>query len=368
MSAEQHKSQPTERDDSRIVSDDGPNGTDDGDDTDSLWSEVTADALENGPTSPEELTAPTDELTPIDEYKLWRDEATLEYLYWDKEMSHIEIAERIGCSQNTVFRWKGRYNVGARYEGITSASVHEGARRLRQTDKGELYEMVWGNGMTTAEVGEHFDTNASTVSRHLGRLGIPVIDNGSRNAWVFRMLSRERLYEIYWGEGMTHSQIADRYNVGQQFISRVFNERDIPQEPHRPSDFDGTTIPQMYEWPDDRDDEPHPQHQPLPENPDGSKYVAETQTMQEEKLYELHWGYGCSAEHIAAIADSNGQTIRKRMREYGIPVREWGTHTKWEPHHGVPPKYEWPNGEPPSESDEDDNFRKGVWRAPAGAE
>lgn len=346
---------------SQLIEDDSP---------ESLWSEITADALENGPDAPDTACADTNDYTPIEAYKLWRDKETLEYLYWDNRLSQREIADRLGCSTNTVFRWHGQHGIESRYQGINSSRVHKSVKQLRGADKRELYEMMWGEGLTSSEIAERFDTSSSAVLRHFGRLNIPVIDNGSRNAWVFRMLSRERLYEIYWGEGMTHSQIANRYNVGQQLISKVFNERDIPQEPHRPSDFDGTTIPQMYEWPDDRNDGgTHPQHKSLPENPDGSKYLADTQTMNKEKLYELHWKYGCSIAHIAEIIDSSEHTVRNRMNEYGIPTRSWGTHTKWEPHHNsVPPKYEWPDGKPPSEIDDENDKQQGIWRVPASGD
>jgi len=81
-----------------------------------------------------------------------------------------------------------------------------------------------------------------------------------------------------------------------------------------------------------------------PVDTDPSKYLADEPSLRfsKEKLYRLHWGYGLCIEHINEICDADGARIRERFKSYGIPVRSWREHLKWEPHHGVPPMFEWP--------------------------
>jgi hypothetical protein len=81
----------------------------------------------------------------------------------------------------------------------------------------------------------------------------------------------------------------------------------------------------------------------LPKNPDPEKYLAETPLHRDkERLYELHWKYGCSMGHIEAMNDSS-RDIRRCFSELGIPYRDYASHKHWEPHHqDVPPMFEWP--------------------------
>lgn len=90
-----------------------------------------------------------------------------------------------------------------------------------------------------------------------------------------------------------------------------------------------------------------------PVDVDPSKYLADEPSLRfsKEKLYRLHWGYGLCIEHINAISDVGNGRIRERFRQYGIPMRSWREHTKWEPHHGVPPMFEWPDDRGEAESD-----------------
>ena len=78
-----------------------------------------------------------------------------------------------------------------------------------------------------------------------------------------------------------------------------------------------------------------------------SKYIPDETSLRysKEKLYKLHWGYGLSFAHIAALSDVDSKsTIRERFEEFGIPRRPYYQHENWEPHHNeVPPMFEWPD-------------------------
>jgi len=95
---------------------------------------------------------------------------------------------------------------------------------------------------------------------------------------------------------------------------------------------------------------------PAPERVDPSDYLIEEPAIEydKQKLYRLHWGYGLSVLHIRELCGLEGKnTLRRKLEDFGIPIRSWHDHTGWEPHHGIPPMYEWPRGEDPNVEEDD---------------
>lgn len=232
--------------------------------------------------------------------------------------------------------------------------------RSQRPPKDELYELYWGQQLSMSELADTYDVTKRTVRRWFKQHGMQTIPNACHEAWVFQQLSKQRLYELYWVEMLSHREIAERYDVSKHLVHETFQDTSIPV-------FNSSThervdgIPRPFRWPSD--DAPNSQDDSLPDDPDPSKYLVDT-PMDKDRLYELHWTYGCSVMHISAMSDMDEDTVRRRMESYGVPIRTWRTHTSWEPHHGVPPKYEWP-----PEWDERDNMASsdynGVqWRTP----
>lgn len=44
----------------------------------------------------------------------WRDEETLERLYWGEGLNQQEIADRLGCTKRTIAEWMGRHDMESR--------------------------------------------------------------------------------------------------------------------------------------------------------------------------------------------------------------------------------------------------------------
>ena len=112
---------------------------------------------------------------------------------------------------------------------------------------------------------------------------------------------------------------------------------------------------------------------PDPEAVDASKYLAdETLRFSKEKLYRLHWGYGLSVAHMHQLSQIDSKAaFRRQFEKFGIPKRPWHEHTGWEPHHGVPPMFEWPQGDDPT-VDEDEaewqDYKPAMDRSPEVAD
>ncbi len=82
----------------------------------------------------------------------WRDEALLYDLYWEQELSTVEIADRLGCAQKTIWRWMEKFDIPRR-------NKHEAAPNRRRhpavfTDRGYVICASNYRG-TTDSVGIH---------------------------------------------------------------------------------------------------------------------------------------------------------------------------------------------------------------------
>jgi len=158
------------------------------------------------------------------------------------------------------------------------------------------------------------------------------------------------LYELYWGNDQTFYEIADQFPFSYNVIREHYNQENIAIDTGgvRNRWYDKERgIPYKYKLPSD-DPQIRYQDEPLPDNPDGNKYMAETPLHRDkDELYQLYWGYGLTASQIKARCEFD-VNVKQYMKDMGIPVRNFHEHRQWKPYHGVPPKFEWP------EEDEDE--------------
>lgn len=240
--------------------------------------------------------------------------------------------------------------------------------------KDELYELYWRDHRTIRQIADHFDVGRTTVRRWLTAEGIPTRDSWQTpQAFVFTRLSKRTIYELYWGRGMTLAEIRQQFSISHHTCSYVFDRYGVPKDTQG-----GNTkwerngeLPKKYRWPDGKPpsevaDEDASGGGSMPENPDPSKYLAEPPAYEKaEWLYEHHWGYGLSVQEIGAREGVDPKDIRRAMRQRGVPIRKQAAHYKWEPHNGVPPKYEWPRGSDPTVEDTEPSVKEhgdGLWK------
>lgn len=154
----------------------------------------------------------------ISEYKIWRDEETLNYLYWDCEMSHNQIANRIGCSSTTVNKWKNKYDIGSRDYGIEKAhearrvsyakfslGVH-GYEQWESTYKGYSDRLLVHRLMAVAKFGYE-----QTVENHVHHKSGVSWDNRMENIELMDVIEHKKL----------HSKIRERNEKGQ-YTEKVY--------------------------------------------------------------------------------------------------------------------------------------------------
>lgn len=92
----------------------------------------------------------------------WRKESTMRRLYHDEGLNQYEMADRLGCSQNTIGRWLDRLGIEKRTDGRDDA----------WNDRQVLYELYVEQGLSTWEIGERLGCAQSTVRYWLNKHGI----------------------------------------------------------------------------------------------------------------------------------------------------------------------------------------------------
>lgn len=254
--------------------------------------------------------------------------------------------------------------------------------RPSEIPKNELYQLLFDEWLNYKEVAALCETGRGIQVATVCRLrGVPIVDHGYGNTeanYVFRRRPKSMLYEQYWVEGLSQRKLAERHNISHKEVARRLRDESIPVDSS--TDFsrerfydNGTPKGFGYEPSDDGDDE-------MPDDPDGSKYLADYPEYDADWLYEMHWGYGLSIKEIVARTETktHHQALIDEFEKRGIPHRRRNDHYQWEPHKGVPPKYEWTDGDPTSDDsdvtvdaddyDNDNDFKVASWRSGLEAE
>ena len=287
--------------------------------------------------------------------KLYQDKETLEYLYCEKGYTTDEIAERLGCGRTTVCRWMDRFS-------IPRNNKFPPGNKYERPPKAELYNAYWGEHQQLSDLAETYEVSKEIVRKWFREYGIPFAQNNNRAAFVFSMRTKDHRYELYWGEQLSLNEIAEQKDVSREFVCAQYQESDVPVRGGSGVWYtDGIPIG----WKLPRDEPPSATEGALPDDPDPSKYMAETPLHRDkQRLYQLYWGYGLSLKHIQARCEGSPE-VSKSMQELGIPVRNYNDHRRWAPHLGVPPKYEWPDDEFDEQTETASADHNGMtWRVP----
>jgi len=281
--------------------------------------------------------------------------------HWRQDKCVAEIADEHNVGEPTVRAALNDSGVPRHWKD----AAHHVFDRVR---KRVLYRLYWGDKQTFEDIATRFAVSATYVQQRFADEGIPYSPSHNHDAWIFAMRDKTYYYELYWGQRMGYADIAAELDIGVGFVGRHIRGSAVPTRGGSPGEPDD--IPPKFQWPDEKSvapvtDDPKAD---LPDDPDGSKYLADETQVQYDKdrLYELYWGYGLAMTHLAERLNLSRASLRDRLEQYGIPVRKWHEHTTWEPHHGVPPKYQWPHDR--NVDDEEPSVQNGIWRQPASGD
>jgi len=130
--------------------------------------------------------------------------AELRRLYEQQRLVPAEIGERVGVSGRTVRAWLQQL-------GIPLRPRPERRRRHRPPTPTQLRRRYLADGLSTGQLAARYGVSASTVRRWLQDAGIPRRLAGRRS----QAPSRQELWRLYQAEGLSTTQIGERYGVSQ---------------------------------------------------------------------------------------------------------------------------------------------------------
>ena len=146
--------------------------------------------------------------------------AELRRLYEQQRLAPAEIAERFGISSRTVRAWLRRLEIPLRPQ------PERRGRRLPPT-AAELHRRYVADGLTIAQLAARYGVSTATVRGWLQNAGIPRRLPGRPS----QAPSREELVRLYQVEGLSTTQIGQRYGVSQQTALRWLRAADVPLRP-----------------------------------------------------------------------------------------------------------------------------------------
>ena len=147
--------------------------------------------------------------------------AELRRLYEQQRLAPAEIADRFGVSSRTVRAWLRRLGIPLRPQ------PERRGRRLPPT-AAELRRHYVADGVTITQLAAGYGVGRSTVRGWLADAGIPRRPPGRPSQ---QAPSREELVRLYVAEGLSTTQIGQRYRVSQQTALRWLRAADVALRP-----------------------------------------------------------------------------------------------------------------------------------------
>jgi DNA-directed RNA polymerase specialized sigma24 family protein len=132
----------------------------------------------------------------------WRNKEVIRELCKERELSDVEIAEELGCSQPTVTRWRNRLDI-------------EQPENSPWRDEGLLNELYKEQGLSDAEIAEELGCTPDCITKWRDKFGI------ESDYYVDSALDdEEKLKQLYEDEELSTYDIADRFGCCEYSVRK----------------------------------------------------------------------------------------------------------------------------------------------------
>jgi IS30 family transposase len=167
-----------------------------------------------------------------------RSESCLRAKYWDEGKSQVEIAEELGVSRVTVFRWMKKHDIETRsYSEIQSDGDVE-----KLKDEEWLREQYKNKQKSQLEIAEELRVDSRTVFRWIEKHNIEKrsYSESQSDGDVKKLKDEEWLREQYINQERSTVDIADEIEVAGSSVRRWMNKHgiEVHSESERQSDGD----------------------------------------------------------------------------------------------------------------------------------
>lgn len=130
----------------------------------------------------------------------WQEKDVLEELYVEEKLSAIKIADRFDCSRGTIEDWLHKHNIETR--------VSQYAKRP-WTDKATLEDLYVEKQMSMKEVADEIGCSEQTVCDWLAKHGIKTRDVSSFNVGA-EYKDKDKLQELYVEEDLSAKHVGEK--------------------------------------------------------------------------------------------------------------------------------------------------------------
>lgn len=145
--------------------------------------------------------------------------------YHGEGRSLRDIADELGCSDTTVYRWLGRHGIGTRSKGRAPEELR---------DEKWLREEYVKEGRSMREIADELGVGGSTVGFWLDEHGLPTRPRLRREV-DGRLDDPDWLRERYHREGLTQEEIAEEAGCSIMTVSNRLDEHGIEARPRGPA-------------------------------------------------------------------------------------------------------------------------------------
>lgn len=152
--------------------------------------------------------------------------------YWGEKLTISQVAELVGCSYGNIHYALSKIDLTKR----TSADYKreykkEGSKYSQLNDRDWLYQKYWDEKRSISEISRILCCSVSTVQSALERLCIPTRSTG-REVQYQELWDKEWLYNKYWNEKRTYSEIAQLIGCDTMSVVKACQRLDIPTRGH----------------------------------------------------------------------------------------------------------------------------------------
>lgn len=150
----------------------------------------------------------------------YRNDELLRYLYQEEELSTYEIADRLDCHSSTIRKWMEKNDVPTRGpRGSKQDAIYK--------QEGWLRENYIYKERSADELAEEVGVANTTILRWLDEHDIPRRPSASEIPEDARYTDSEWLYDKYWEEGLSMSDIGEIEGVNSSTIGTWLHRHDI---------------------------------------------------------------------------------------------------------------------------------------------
>jgi len=157
--------------------------------------------------------------------KPWENKQLLEELYWDEEMNLAEIGDELGCSGSTIRQKMNWFDIPRRSVAEAKKVADYSPKENEPWhDGGRLHQLYWEEEMTVVEVGEELGCEASTVVKWMERFGISRREaHEVLKPDHPELYDEEHLVSLFVEDGLGVNEIADKIGCEPSSVRKRLN-------------------------------------------------------------------------------------------------------------------------------------------------